>query len=319
MTKVIIRRLIIAVPLLVAITIVSFTFINLAPGDPVSALIDPELGQAGSSDALRERYGLNKPIIVRYFIWLRELATGNMGFSYQSGQPVAEMIGRRVLPTLELTLTAFVISTIFGTLFGVISALKQYSFYDYSLSVVSLFGISIPNFFFALLALWIFGAILGWFPTFGMGKYGEPFNIWDNLYHLVLPATVLSIDSLAGNTRYARTSMLEVMHSDYITTARAKGLSRYAVIGRHGFRNALIPIITITTLRLPGLIGGTILIENMFAWPGMGQLTVASVGYRDYSVLMGLILITAVMVLLANLLADILYTYTDPRVRIEDS
>ena len=319
MTKVIIRRLIIAVPLLVAITVVSFTFINLAPGDPVSALIDPELGQAGSSDALRERYGLNKPIIVRYFIWLRELATGNMGFSYQSGQPVADMIGRRVLPTLELTFTAFVISTVFGTLFGVISALKQYSFYDYALSVVSLFGISIPNFFFALLALWIFGAILGWFPTFGMGEYGEPFNIWNNLYHLVLPATVLSIDSLAGNTRYARTSMLEVMHADYITTARAKGLSRYAVIGRHGFRNALIPIITITTLRLPGLIGGTILIENMFAWPGMGQLTVASVGYRDYSVLMGLILISAVMVLLANLLADVLYTYTDPRVRIEDS
>ena len=319
MTKVIIRRLIIAVPLLVAITIVSFTFINLAPGDPVSALIDPELGQAGSSDALRERYGLNKPIIVRYFIWLRELATGNMGFSYQSGQPVSEMIGRRVLPTLELTLTAFVISTIFGTLFGVISALRQYSIYDYVLSVVSLFGISIPNFFFALLALWIFGAILGWFPTFGMGTYGEPFNIWDNLYHLILPATVLSIDSLAGNTRYARTAMLEVMHADYITTARAKGLSYYAVIGRHGFRNALIPIITITTLRLPGLIGGTILIENMFAWPGMGQLTVASVGYRDYSVLMGLIFVSAVMVLLANLLADILYTYTDPRVRIEDS
>lgn len=319
MTKVIIRRLIIAIPLLLAITIVSFTFINLAPGDPVSALIDPELGQAGSSDALRERYGLNKPIIVRYFIWLRELATGNMGFSYQSGQPVAEMIGRRVGPTLELTLTAFVISTIFGTLFGVISALRQYSIYDYALSVVSLFGISIPNFFFALLALWIFGAILGWFPTFGMGNYGEPFNIWDNLYHLILPATVLSIDSLAGNTRYARTSMLEVMHADYITTARAKGLSYYAVIGRHGFRNALIPIITITTLRLPGLIGGTILIENMFAWPGMGQLTVASVGYRDYSVLMGLILITAIMVLLANLLADVLYTYTDPRVRIEDS
>jgi peptide/nickel transport system permease protein len=167
----------------------------------------------------------------------------------------------------------------------VISALKQYSFYEYSLSVVSLFGISIPNFFFALLALWIFGAILGWFPTFGMGSYGEPFNIWDNLYHLVLPATVLSIDSLGGNTRYARMSMLEVLHADYMTTARAKGLSYYVVISRHALRNAC-RLITITVARLPGLIGGTILIENMFSWPGMGQLTVTSVGYRDYTVLM---------------------------------
>lgn len=318
MGKVIIRRILIAIPLLLAITIASFTFINLAPGDPVSALIDPELGQGGSSDALRERYGLNKPMYVRYGIWLRELVTGNMGYSYQSGQPVAEMVGRRILPTLELTFTAFVFSTVFGTIFGVVSALKQYSFYDYSLSVASLFGISIPNFFFALLALWIFSAILGWFPTFGMGNYGEAFNIWDNLYHLVLPATVLSIDSLAGNTRYARTSMLEVLHADYMTTARAKGLSYYVVVSRHAFRNALIPLITITVARIPGLIGGTILIENMFAWPGMGQLTVTSVGYRDYTVLMGLILISAVLVLTANLAADILYSYVDPRVRVEE-
>ncbi len=315
MGKYILRRFLISIPLLVAITMLTFAFINLAPGDPVSAMADPQLTLGGDREAQLKRLGLDKPIPVRYVIWLREMFQGNFGYSYISGQPVAGIIRSRVLPTVELTSVALVLSVTMGTLFGVIAALRQYSIYDYVLSLLALVGFSIPLFFFALLALYLFAAVLPLFPSFGMTTYGGDFKIMDNLYHLILPATVLSIDSMAGNTRYARTAMLEVMRSDYVRTARAKGLPELAVIGTHAFRNALLPLITVTTLRLPFLFGGAILIEYMFAWPGMGQLSITAVTTRDYTVLMGLAFIIALLVLGSNLLADVLYAYADPRIR----
>ena len=318
MTKYIIRRGLIAIPMLLAISLMTFTFINLAPGDPVDAMIDPEFFVGGAGDALRERMGLNKPIHVRYVIWLRELFTGNFGFSYQFGVPVLDMIGDRIFPTLELTIVSLIASTVIGTALGVVQALRQYSIFDYSLSIGALFGISIPAFFFALIALYIFVAVLGWFPSHGMYSYAHGFEVVDHLHHLILPAAVVMIESLAGNMRYMRTAMLEVMRSDYVRTAQAKGLSYMVVFGRHAFRNALLPLVTITTLRLPGLIGGIIIIEHMFAWPGMGQLGIRAVGDRDYTILMGLAVITAALVLFSNLLADMLYAVTDPRVRVED-
>ena len=294
MGQFIVRRLLITLPMLLGITIVTFFFINLAPGDPISAMIDPNTADILEDyEKIRERLGLNKPLPVRYAIWLGQLLTGNFGYSYHSGEPVLTVVGKRLIPTLELTVTALILSTVFGTLFGVIAALRQYSIYDYGLSVVSLFGVSVPTFFFALVALYIFAATLE-----------------------IMPAFVLSIDSMAGNTRYARTAMLEVMRSDYVTTARAKGLSEYVVIARHAFRNTLLPLITITTLRLPSLIGGAFIIEFMFTWPGMGQLGLLAITHRDYSVLMGLTFFTATLVLLTNLLADILYAYADPRIRV---
>ena len=323
MSTYIFRRLLVAIPLLLAITIMTFTFINLAPGDPVDALIDPEFFVAGAGDALRKRMGLDKPVHVRYIIWFRELMTGNFGYSYQFGVPVLSMIKDRMIPTLELTIVSLVAATVFGTALGVVQALRQYSFFDYSLSVGALMGISIPAFFFALLTLYIFVAVLGWFPSYGMQSYAERFDSWwpkftDHVHHLILPASVVAIESLAGNMRYARTAMLEVMRSDYVRTAQAKGLSQWVVIGRHAFRNALLPLVTITTLRLPSLIGGIIIIERMFAWPGMGQLSIQSVTDRDYTVLMGLAFFTAILVLGANLLADLLYAVIDPRIRVEE-
>lgn len=317
MGQYIVRRLLITLPMLLGITIVTFFFINLAPGDPISAMIDPNTAEILEDyERIRERLGLNKPLPVRYAIWLGQLLTGNFGYSYHSGEPVLTVVGKRLIPTLELTVTALILSTVFGTLFGVIAALRQYSIYDYGLSVVSLFGVSVPTFFFALVALYIFAATLEIMPTFGMYNLEEGFSIWSNLHHLIMPAFVLSIDSMAGNTRYARTAMLEVMRSDYVTTARAKGLSEKMVIARHAFRNTLLPLITITTLRLPSLIGGAFIIEFMFTWPGMGQLGLLAITHRDYSVLMGLTFFTASLVLLANLLADILYAYADPRIRV---
>ena len=316
MQRYILRRLIIAVPVMFIISIMTFGFANAVPGDPVSAMADPEMLKGAGGDALRERLGLDKSVPVRYGIWLREILTGNLGYSYHSGEPVTRVIGRAVLPTVELTAVSFVLSVVLGTVFGVIAALRQYSIYDYSLTVFSLFGLSIPTFFFALLALWIFVAVFPLMPSHGMVTAGEPFNIIDNLYHLALPALVLSIDTMATNTRYARTAMLEVLNSDYVRTARAKGMSEYNVIGRHAFRNAIMPLITITTLRLPFLFSGALLIEFMFAWPGMGRLSVEAIYLRDYTLLMGLTLIVTGMVLFANLLADILYTFADPRVRV---
>ena len=315
----ILRRLLISIPMLIAITMITYAFINVAPGDPITAMINPEdpLKGLGNIEFLRERMGLNKPVPVRYLIWLREVVTGNFGYSYANSLPVLEVIGRRIGPTLELTLAALILSTVVGILFGVIAALKQYSIFDYVLSVASLFGISIPTFFFALICLFLFASHWQIFPAGGMSGDDKGVEVADNLYHLFLPAVVLSLDLTAGLSRYVRTAMLEVLKSDYVTTARAKGLSEYLVIGRHAFRNALLPMITILTLRLPFLFGGALLVEYMFSWPGMGQLAIRATFERDYTILMGLTVIISALVLFANLVADVLYAYADPRVRTQ--
>jgi peptide/nickel transport system permease protein len=318
MGKYILRRLIIVIPMLFAISLVTFVVSNLAPGDPVTAMVDPSTMAGLPKDYFEKRLkelGLDKPMPVRYVIWLGQVVQGNLGYSYINGIPVVERIGIRVLPTLELAGAALLIGTVSGTILGVIAALRQYSLYDYVLTFLSLFGIAIPAFFFALVALYLFSYKIELFPAFGMTNADHGFSLIDNLYHLAMPAAILSIELMAGTARYARTAMLEVLHSDYMKTARAKGLSEYVVIGRHAFRNALLPLITITTLRLPFLFGGAIVIEFMFAWPGMGRLAIRSIEARDYMTLMGLTLVVAVVVLASNLLSDILHALTDPRIR----
>lgn len=318
MGKYILRRALIAIPMVFAISLVTFVVSNLAPGDPVSAMVDPSSMAGLPKDYFEKRLkelGLDKPMPVRFVIWLGQVVRGNLGYSYINGIPVIERIGIRVLPTLELAGTALLIGTVVGTILGVIAALRQYSLYDYVLTFLSLFGIAIPTFFFALVALYLFSYQIELFPAFGMTNAEHGFSWIDNLYHLVMPATILSIDLMAGTARYARTAMLEVLHSDYMKTARAKGLAEYVVINRHAFRNALLPLITITSLRLPFLFGGAIIIEFMFAWPGMGRLAIRSIEARDYMTLMGLTLVVAVVVLISNLLSDILYALTDPRIR----
>ena len=315
----ILRRVLISLPLLLLIAVSTFVFINLAPGDAIDAMIDPQELEAGAKDLerLREAMGLNRSVPERFVVWLGQIVRGNLGYSYYTGEPVLKRISAKMLPTLELTATAMILSTVLGTIFGIIAALKQYSMYDYTLGIASLFGVSIPTFFFALLALYLFAFVWEIFPSHGMGYVpGEGLSFRLNIYHLLLPALVLSIDTMAGKTRYARTAMLEVLKADYVTTARAKGLPEQVVVLRHGFRNALIPLITVTMLRLPGLFGGALLVEAIFTWPGMGQLTIQAVGQRDYPMIMGLTMIVSSLVLLANLAADLLYAYADPRVRV---
>lgn len=316
MTAYILRRLAISIPVLLGITLLTFFAYNLAPGDPIDAMIDPTISQDPADlQALREQLGLDKPMIVRYGIWLREAAQGNLGFSYRTGEAVSQRIADRLPNTLQLTGVALLIAIGLGIPLGVVSALRQYSRIDYFLTFFAFSGISIPSFFLALGAIYILALKLKLFPSHGMGDPDAEFYIVERLHHLILPALVLGLDRVAGFLRYTRSSMLEVLGQDYMTTAKAKGLGGRVRVWRHGFRNALISIITIIGLSLPALFGGSVIVETIFAWPGMGQMAITAVSQRDYPVLMGVALVTSIVVLISNLVADIAYAAADPRIR----
>jgi peptide/nickel transport system permease protein len=266
-------------------------------------------------EARREALGLNKPIPVRYLIWLRELARGNLGHSYLKMQPVAKMMATGVKNTIALMALALCTGTTVGILFGIISALRPYSLLDYVLTAVSFAGVAMPSFFFALILIMVGSVQLNLFPTSGLVTPGVPPSLTDRLWHMVLPLTALSIGGAAGTLRYTRTSMLEVLHEEYITTARAKGLPERVINVRHALRNALLPLITILGLSIPHLFGGSVIIETMFSIPGIGSTMVEATAIRDYPVMMGGILMSGILVLFSNLLADVAYAVADPRIR----
>ena len=321
MIKYILQRLLIALPVLFGITVIDFALINFAPGDPITAMVDPTAAvRYGGEEALRERMGLNQPILNRYFIWLREVASGNLGYSYVRNRPVVDRIMERLPATLILTVTALVIAVAVGIPLGMLSAIRQYSPLDYSLTLVAFAGLSVPDFFLALGGIYIFALKLDILPPFGMMSLQSDLpRTLDIIHHLILPATILGFSSTAALMRFARTSLLEVLKQEYIITARAKGLAELRVLRRHALRNALIPLITILSLRLPGLFGGSVIIETIFSWPGIGQLAIQSITDRDYPQIMGLLLISGILVHDANLLADILYAFADPRIRYIDN
>jgi peptide/nickel transport system permease protein len=318
MGQYLLRRLVISIPVLLGITLATYFIINLAPGDPIDALISPEMAASlgpGYKEQQREALGLNKPVPVRYALWLKELAQGNLGFSLVDRRPIAEKVAERIWPTLRLMTTALVIALAISVPLGVLSAIKQYSFIDYLATVAGFTAISIPSFFLSLAAIYLFSLKLGWLPTAGMATVGRPPSLLDSLKHLVLPALVLGLAEAAPLIRYTRSSMLEVIRQDYVTTARAKGLNERLVIFRHALRNALIPLVTVVALNLPRLLGGTVIVEAIFAWPGMGTLAIGAVRGRDYPEIMAINLITATMILFSNLLADVLYAVIDPRIK----
>jgi len=318
MGQYLLRRLVISVPVLLGITIATYAIINFAPGDPVSALINPETAAAlgpGWVQQQRLQLGLDKPVPVRYLLWLKEVARGNLGFSYKDRQPINQKIRERIGPTLKLMSTALLLSLIIAVPLGVLSAIRQYSFLDYFATVSGFTAISIPSFFLSLAAIYVFALKLNWLPSSGMVTVGQTATFGDGAKHLILPALVLGLAEAAPLIRYTRSSMLEVIRQDYVTTARAKGLREGAVIWRHALRNALIPLVTIVALNLPRLLGGTVIIEAIFAWPGMGTLAITAVQARDYPVIMAINLITAFLILISNLLADVIYAVIDPRIK----
>jgi peptide/nickel transport system permease protein len=312
----IIRRLLIAIPVLFGVTIVNFIIINLAPGNPVEMFIDPNTTQE-QIELRKEQLGLNDPLWVQYLHWLGNLFQGNLGYSISTYEPVTKIILERIGPTFELMVLALILGLLIAIPLGIISAVRQYSKLDYFVTGASFFGISIPHFFLGLGVIYIFAVQLQILPAGGMSTLGSEGSFVDKLTHLILPVLVLALGIAGRKVRYVRASLLEVLGQDYLRTARAKGLKEFVVINKHALKNALIPIITIVGLEIPALLGGAVIIEQVFQWPGMGQLTIQTIMSRDYPTLMAINLLTAFMVLAANLLTDILYSFADPRIKYQ--
>lgn len=310
----IVRRLLIAIPVLFGVTVFSFFIVNLAPGNPVEMFISPDATQA-DIELKKEALGLNDPIYVQYWRWLQNLLQGDFGYSFSTYAPVGEMVASRVLPTLLLMGSALLLAYIFAIPIGVISATRQYSWIDYLTTGFSFMGISIPNFFLGLGLIYLFAVQWQILPSGGMNTLGGDGGFGDTIMHLLLPAFVLATGIAGSMVRYVRSSMLEILGQDYLRTARSKGLREFLVVNKHAFRNALIPIITVIGMDIPLLIGGAVVTEQIFQWPGLGQLTIQSILSRDYPTLMAINFIAAITVLLSNLLADILYSVADPRIK----
>jgi peptide/nickel transport system permease protein len=317
------RRLLLAVPLLIGITLVSFIVIHLAPGDPVEVMTgDMPVEAKRAYELIRKEYGLDLPLHEQYWNWLSRLARLDFGRSFAPhGRPVISMIVERLPITLLLNIVEMLIIVALAIPIGAVSATRQYSLFDKVTTIFVFVGFATPDFWLALLLMILFGVQLGWLPISGLRSLNwEYLSFWhqqvDFLSHLALPVLVATFGGLAGFSRYMRQSMLEVVRQDYIQSARAKGLAERVVIGKHALRNALLPIVTILGLSLPTLIGGSVIVESVFAIPGMGQLMVQAAFERDYPVLMGNLVIVSTLTLVANLLADLAYSLVDPRIRV---
>ncbi len=318
MRNYILRRIIISVPVLLAITLIIFALLELAPGDPADFFINPETaGNPEMMRQLRTAMGLDAPAPVRYVKWLGALLRGNMGYRLKNGDSVAEIIRIRLGATLRLVGTALIGGTLIGVLLGMFTALNRNTVWDYILTGMSFVGISMPAYIAALLGLYFFSVKLRWFPAGGVHTIGSEETFADLLYHLALPSLTLSLQYLASNMRYTRSSMLEVMSENFIVTAKAKGLPRKTVIYRHGLRNSLLPVITLLGLNLPTLAVGAVFVESVYSWPCMGSLYLDAIQSRDFPLIMGVNLAVAIFVVVANLITDILYAWVDPRIRYD--
>lgn len=316
------RRLLLMIPLLIGITLISFVVIHLAPGEPtdLQTQLNPD-ATVELQQRLRAQYGLDQPLRVQYLNWLGRLATLDFGESFSlDRRPVLDKIAERLPITILINVLS--IGLILGAAvpIGIASATRQNSLFDRSTTVFVFLGFAMPSFWLALLLMDWLGVRLGLFPISGLKSYGFEYmgffaQVWDVLHHLMLPVAISAFGGLAGFSRYMRSNMLEVIRQDYILTARAKGLPERVVIYKHALRNALLPVITILGLSIPGLIGGSVIFETIFAIPGMGKLFYDGVMMRDYPLIMGILVMGAVLTLLGNLIADLSYALADPRIR----
>jgi peptide/nickel transport system permease protein len=304
---------------LIGVSLISFFVMHLAPGDPTALFTDPNVDPTELA-RIRANWGLDKPILVQYFYWLGNALRGNFGKSYLTGQPVIHEILERLPNTLLLMISSYILTLLITIPLGVISAVRKGTWFDNLVTVLSFAGMATPSFWLGLMLMLLFAVRLDWLPAVGMydpllRDSGLGARVWDVIMHMILPLATMTILSLAGITRYQRAAMLEVLDQDFIRTARAKGLPERIVIFKHALRNALIPIVTILGLSLPGLFGGAFIIETVFAWPGMGRLGVIAVFQRNYPLIMGIVVLSAVLIMLGNLLADMGYALVDPRIR----
>ena len=318
------KRLLTMIPLLLGITLISFTVIHLAPGKPTDLALDLNPAVAKEvKEKMEKLYGLDKPLHIQYWNWLKRLAVLDFGRSFATdGRPVIDKIGERLPITITINLLSMALIMAVAIPLGIASATRPHSMFDQATTVFVFVGFATPTFWLALLLMILFGVELNWLPISGLTSYNydqlSPFmQFIDRAKHLIMPVLLSAFGGLAGMSRYMRANMLEVVRQDYITTARAKGLKERVVIYKHALRNALMPVITLLGLSVPGLIGGSVIFESIFAIPGLGQLFYQGVMSRDYPLVMGGLVIGAVLTLLGNLLADLSYAVVDPRIRVK--
>lgn len=311
MTGYVVRRTLQALLVLIGVSIVVFAIVHLVPGDPIRLALGTRF-DPGTYQALKHRSGLDEPLVTQYFDWISRAVTGDLGVSFRSGQPVGAIIGERLPATLSLAAGGLVVALLVAVPMGLLSALRPRSPVDYGATMVSQAGISVPEFWLAILLILVFAAKLDVLPPAGYVSPGESIGGW--LTHLVLPSIAVGVSSGSILTRFIRSSVLEALGQDYTQTARSKGLREWTVVSRHVVRNALVPVVTVTGVQLAYLLSGVVVVEVVFAWPGLGLLALESVQSRDYPVLQGAVLLFAVFFLVVNLAVDLLYARLDPRI-----
>lgn len=310
----IIRRLLQSIPLLLGITIISFFMMYLAPGGPTDVLMDPKI-RPEDRERMIEALGLNQPPWIQYGTWLLHFLQGDWGMSFIRKVPVMELILDRLPQTLWLMGTSFLFAAVLSIPIGILAARKKNSWMDYTSTFFAFLGLATPNFWLGILLIMTFSVFLNWLPAGGIQGFMEDSQgVWDFVKHLILPTITLGTADMAGLTRYTRSSMLEVLGQPYMATARSKGLKEWWVIYKHGLRNGLIPVITVFGLSLPSFFGGAVIVEKIFSYPGIGLLFLDAVFQRDYPVIMAITTISAILVVVGNLIADILYAVLDPRI-----
>jgi len=317
MSKYIIKRLLQSIPLLIGVSVIAFSIMHLAPGGPLAVYtLNPSI-TAQDIDKIKVIFGLDQPVHIQYCKWALGIFTGNWGKTFFGGRPVFDVIVERIPATFLLMGSAMSIAVIIGMGIGILGAFKRYSIFDYLATTGAMIALSFPTFWFGLMAIYIFSLKLGWFPSGGMYTLGGEEGIWDLLRHLVLPTVVLALVLVAQWSRYTRSSFLEVIHQDYIRTARSKGVRGGKILLKHALPNALAPLIALAGVQLPWLFSGALVAETIFGWPGMGRLFVDALTMKEYPILMGMVMITALAVIIGNLIADLANALIDPRIRLE--
>lgn len=317
MFKYIVKRLLQAIPLLIGVSMIGFALMHLAPGGPLAVYtLNPTI-TAQNIQQIKHIFGLDQPMYIQYLKWAYGMFTGNWGYTFFGGRPVFDVIMERVPATLLLMGSGMSLAIIFGMLIGILGAVKRYSIFDYLATSGAMVALSFPTFWFGLMTIFIFALELGWLPSGGMSTLGGNGGVLDLLSHLILPAVVLALALVAIWSRYTRSSFLEVINQDYIRTAKSKGLSSRRVLFRHAFPNALAPLIALAGIELPWLFSGALVTESIFGWPGMGLLFIDALSSKEYPVLMGMVMITAMAVIIGNLIADVINAMIDPRIRLE--
>ena len=316
MVSFLIRRIAILVPMALTISALIFFASRLSPIDPINAMVPPDMASDSANlEQLREELGLNDHIILQYFTWLKNIATGEFGYSLQSGQQISEILALRMPATLELVLSALILSTLLALTLGLFAGAKKGGFADKLSRVLGVIGIAIPDFFIGLVLLNIFAFRVEWLPTGNRVAPGQV-TLWDRLPNLILPVATLTIAMLAVLIRYTRNSVLDTLNRDFVKTARSKGVPEWRVLYSHVFRNSLGPVMVLLAFRLPLLVGGSILVETVFQWPGIGTTIIAAVTASDYPVIMVVSMIIAMVILVASFLVDVIKSILDPRVRL---